>query len=125
MTLLMDTFLGEGAFMRFPEPLRRRVMRGAADWSAQTTSTAAFPTLTHEMAASIRVPVLMLGGERTLDVHRLTDRALRRAIPHAERIVIPGATHDLWADEPVRSREAAMAFLERVGRDGEAVGDGR
>ncbi|MFN2563407.1 MAG: alpha/beta fold hydrolase [Gemmatimonadaceae bacterium] len=111
MELLTDAFLGPGTFARFPEALKRKVMRAAPDWAAQTMSTAAFPDLSRDAVRAITAPVLMLSGARTIPLHALVDDELQRVLPRARRVVIPEATHDLWADQPERCRELALAFL--------------
>ena len=113
MALLTDAFLGAGTFRRFPEKLRRKVMSGWRDWAAQTMSTVPFPELARDAIRSIDKPVLLLSGAKTIPLHALVDAELERLLPNCERVVIPDATHDLWADQPDRCRAATLAFLAR------------
>jgi non-heme chloroperoxidase len=113
MGLLTDAFLGAGTFAQFPEPLRRKVMLAARDWAAQTMSTAPFPHLAPDAVREIGAPALLLSGARTIPLHALVDDELERLLPNCERVVIPDASHDLWADQPERCRAATLAFLER------------
>jgi pimeloyl-ACP methyl ester carboxylesterase len=113
MGLLTDAFLGAGTFARFPEPLRRKVMRAARDWAAQTMSTTPFPDLAPDAVRRIAAPALLLSGARTIPLHALVDEELERLLPNCERVVIPDASHDLWADQPERCRAATLAFLRR------------
>jgi pimeloyl-ACP methyl ester carboxylesterase len=113
MALLTDAFLGVGTFARFPETLRRKVMRAARDWAAQTMSTAPFPDLARDAVRGIAAPVLMLSGARTIPIHALVDDELERLLPNAERVVIPDASHDLWVDQPDACRAATLEFLGR------------
>jgi non-heme chloroperoxidase len=113
MALLTDAFLGAGTFAQFPETLRRKVMRAARDWAAQTMSTTPFPDLARDAVRKIATPVLMLSGTRTIPIHTLVDDELERLLPNCERVVIPDASHDLWSDQPERCRVATLAFLAR------------
>jgi non-heme chloroperoxidase len=113
MELLTDAFLGSGTFARFPEGLRRKVMRTARDWAAQTMSTSPFPHLPREAVRAIAVPVLMLSGARTIPIHALVDDELTRLLPHATRVIVPDAAHDLWAEQPERCRDVTLAFLAK------------
>jgi pimeloyl-ACP methyl ester carboxylesterase len=113
MGLLTDAFLGAGTFAAFPEPLRRKVMRAARDWAAQTMSTVPFPDLAPDAVRGITAPTLMLSGARTIPLHALVDNEVERLLPNVERVVIPEASHDLWADQPDRCRAATLAFLAR------------
>ena len=114
MSILMDAFVAPGAFDGFPEARRHRVMRGARDWAAQTMSEAPFPELPARALRTIAAPVLLLSGERTLPLHSLVDARLERLLPAARRVVIPGASHDMWADEPARCEAEALVFLGEV-----------
>ncbi len=113
MGLLTDAFLGTGTFARFPEPLQRKVMSGSRDWAAQTMSTVPFPDLARDAVQAITAPSLLLSGANTIPLHALVDDELERLLPNAERVVIPDATHDLWADQPELCRSAALEFLSK------------
>jgi pimeloyl-ACP methyl ester carboxylesterase len=113
MRMLTDAFLGAETFARFPEALQRRVMRASRDWAAQTTSSAPFPELAREAVRAIETPALLLSGARTIPLHALVDGELERLLPNCERVVIPDASHDLWADQPELCRDATLSFLER------------
>jgi pimeloyl-ACP methyl ester carboxylesterase len=113
MGLLTDAFLGPETFARFSETLRRKVMRTARDWAAQTMSTAPFPDLARDAVRAIAAPTLLLSGARTIPLHSLIDDELGRLLPSCERVLIPDASHDLWADQPERCRAATLAFLAR------------
>jgi pimeloyl-ACP methyl ester carboxylesterase len=111
MGLLTDAFLGAGTFAQFPEALRRKVMRASRDWAAQTMSTVPFPDLAHDAVRKIAAPTLLLSGSRTIPLHALVDDELEQLLPNCERVIIPDASHDLWADQPERCRAATLAFL--------------
>ena len=111
MRVLMDYFVGPGAFDAFPERLRRRVMEDARDWEAHTTSSDPFPALDRDAVRALRMPTLMLSGAETLPVHRVVDAELESLLAHGRRMVVPGATHDVWGDAPERCRAATLAFL--------------
>lgn len=118
MGLLMDAFLGAGAWDAMTDAQRRRIMRGARDWGAQSASRVAFPEMSREAVRTITQPALLLSGERTIPVHDLVDAELARLLPHATRVKVPDATHDMWADAPEFCRERTLEFLaaHRQGR---------
>lgn len=110
----IDYFLGPGGFERLPPAVRSRIMQNAAELDAQTRSTEKFPMLERERVAALRMPVLMLSGALTRPTHALVDAELERLLPHARRIVVPGASHDVWVDRPEICRGATLAFLAEV-----------
>lgn len=110
----IDYFLGPGGFDRLRPAARGRIMENAAELEAQTQSTEKFPMLERERVAALRMPVLMLSGALTRPTHALVDAELERLLPHVRRIVVAGATHDVWVDRPEICREATLAFLAEV-----------
>ena len=64
--------------------------------------------------AALRLPVLVLAGER--DPGSLApSRTLARAIPSAELVVIPGAGHVVNLAAPAAFAAALLGFLDRLG----------
>ncbi len=113
MELLTDAFLGNGTFASFPDALRRKVMRASRDWAAQTMSTVPFPDLARDAVRASAAPALLLSGGRTIPLHALVDDELGRLLPNGDRVIIPDASHDLWADQPEQCRAATLSFLAR------------
>lgn len=111
MRTLMDYFVDPGALDRFPPRLRRRLMENARDWEAHTTSTDPFPALGPDEVRAIAAPTLLLSGSRTLPLHRLVDAELERLIPDVRRVMVEGASHDVWADAGEACRRVTMEFL--------------
>ncbi|MDF1503560.1 alpha/beta hydrolase [Roseisolibacter sp. H3M3-2] len=108
---IVDGFLGAGTFDGLHARARGRVLENARDWEAHVRSEEPFPALSRERLAALRIPVLMLTGTRTTPLHRVVDDALADVLPDVRRVVVEGATHDLWADEPEGCREAVLGFL--------------
>ena len=113
MQIITDYFTGAGVFRRLRPAVQERILRNARDWQAFTTSSTPFPPLDRESVGALTVPVLMLSGERTIPIHRMVDDVLERTLARPERVQVPGASHDLWSDQPALCREATLAFLAR------------
>ena len=58
----------------------------------------------------IRQPVLFLVGGDSL-TNRDGSEPLARILPRAQRVVIPGAGHDPWLEQPEAFFDAALTFL--------------
>jgi pimeloyl-ACP methyl ester carboxylesterase len=115
MRIITDSFVGAGTFDRLPPGSRERLMRGARDWEAFQRADTPFPELSRERVGALTIPTLLLEAERTTALHRVVNGELAKLLPHAERAVIPGATHDMWADAPDHAADLALAFLARHG----------
>ncbi len=66
--------------------------------------------------ARIMKPVLVVNGEFDTLIRRRAGEALARALPLAERIVVPGAGHLPNLDAPRAYNDAVRSFLERQSR---------
>jgi len=61
----------------------------------------------------VRLPTLILWGERDALLGRDSQAELRRSLPDAEFQVVPRAGHDLSLEQPAEAAERISAFLRR------------
>lgn len=111
MRIVTDSFTGSGTFDRIAPGSRDRLMRGARDWEAFQSAETPFPDLSRERVSCLSMPVLLLEAERTTALHRVVNGEIAGLLPHAERAVISGATHDMWADAPDECARRALEFI--------------
>ena len=57
--------------------------------------------------------IFLITGEKTLNPLRMIIEELSRVMPAAERVTIPGATHDMWLEQPEACGKATLSFLAR------------
>ena len=70
-----------------------------------------FPPLEDEALRRLRVPTLLVSGQRSPSLfHRLLDR-LEELLPHTERVEIPGGSHIMHEDNAVAYNAAVRSFL--------------
>jgi len=100
-------------FETLPPDAQNSALENALEWRALTMSTDAFRTLTTDDVRQISMPSLLLSGERSLKMHGLIDSKLVKLLPHAERIILSGATHEMWNEYPAECRRAALAFFAK------------
>ncbi len=65
--------------------------------------------------AELDVPVLLVWGEEDPFAPVTGARRFERELPGAELVVLEGAGHFVWEDEPAGAAEAVSAFLARLG----------
>jgi pimeloyl-ACP methyl ester carboxylesterase len=61
--------------------------------------------------SAVRAPVLVVGGERDALTGVASVQRVADAFPHAEAVVLPGAGHFPWVDEPAAFLSAVEPFL--------------
>lgn len=99
---------------------RRAEARGSVDYRAAIgTMRASFVRIVNEdlrdRFAKIRVPVLLVWGERDQDTPLSDARLMERLIPDAGLVVFPGAGHFAYAEQPQRFCRVVTVFLADEG----------
>lgn len=100
-------------FTTLPPEVRNVLLENAAEWKALTMSRDAFPPLPFAAVKRIDAPTLLLSGQRSLKLANVIDGKLERLLPHARRIILVGATHEMWSEYPKECRDAAIAFMNQ------------
>jgi pimeloyl-ACP methyl ester carboxylesterase len=113
MRLTLKYFLGEDLFDQIPERQRNYWMENIREWHALTTSRDAFPPVSRSRIRSIKVPVMMLSGGRTLAILKVVDQELESVLANVERVVLQDATHEMWAEQPEESRRVVLSFINK------------
>jgi pimeloyl-ACP methyl ester carboxylesterase len=113
MQILGTALLGRDFYRRLSESRLAQVRANAI--RAEFLGSGLLP-LVPDQVRSVRVPTLLITGQRSPGLfHRLTDR-LEELLPHTERVVIPEASHIMHEDNPTAFNAAVLAFLARHGQ---------
>jgi pimeloyl-ACP methyl ester carboxylesterase len=100
-------------FDALPAETHRFIMENSLEWQALTTSSDAFPMLDRAAVRAITVPILLMSGQNTMQINKQIDAELHRLLPKAETVVIRGATHEMWAEQPDVCRARVASFLAK------------
>ena len=109
-------YLIEGKPAKFdalPAEVRGLIMENSLEWQALTTSSDAFPMLDRAAVKAITVPILLMSGQNTMQINKQIDTELKKLLPKAETVVIRGATHEMWAEQPDVCRARVATFLAK------------
>lgn len=93
---------------------RERRMRNAHAMRALALSTEAYPALDEKLLRTFTVPTLLLTGEDTMPIHRVTTYALKELLPHAPLKVVPGCGHGVHRDNPSVFNRTVLEFFEQA-----------
>jgi pimeloyl-ACP methyl ester carboxylesterase len=106
-------FSRPGAYDQIPKPFRGLVLRNARELQALVTSAEMYPALDRDAVRKIAVSTLLLSGEKSSRSQKRIDDALERLLPRKRRqhIIIRGADHGMWFQQPGECRKAVLAFL--------------
>lgn len=113
MRLFADAVGGPGTYARRSETERRMMRDNVLERVADARTSTQAPAFSCEMAKRITAPTLLINGARSPAIfHRIVDELLR-CVPDGERVVIPGASHTVPAENPTGFQDAVLAFLAR------------
>jgi non-heme chloroperoxidase len=106
------------AWDKMSEAARQDMLNHAHEWDIMMTTGSLFPELDPEPVRKITAPALLLSGENSYSFLKLIDQELERLLPHGRRIILPGATHRMWFEQPEVCRKAVLDFwrVHEVGR---------
>jgi pimeloyl-ACP methyl ester carboxylesterase len=93
---------------------RERRLRNAKGMQALAFSTEAYPALDETLLRTFTVPTLLLTGEDTTPIHRVTTQALQELLPQAPLKIVPGCGHGVHRDNPTVFNRAVLEFFEQA-----------
>lgn len=104
--------IGPGAFDRLPPQARAMMLDNAAVMGAETTTPPEqyFPHISPDDVRGLSVPVLLVEGDISPRMFGLITDELASALPNAERVTIPSASHGMHNQNPTAYNEAVLAF---------------
>lgn len=116
MRYFVDGFASPGRFDNLSPDARLGVMQNAGYFRMLSRSQNPYPDITRQQLRSLRMPVLVITGEKTIEIQRRIDEELSRLIPRARSSTIPNAGHGSPRENPGVFTETVENFLETSGR---------
>ena len=101
------------AWEKMPQDAHRDMLNHAREWDVMMTSGELFPVLEPQAVRKITAPALLLSGEKSYRFLGLIDEELTHLLPHARRIILHGATHRMWFEQPEVCRNAVLEFFRK------------
>jgi pimeloyl-ACP methyl ester carboxylesterase len=98
------------AWANLPAEAKEAMLRGAGEWDVMLTKGELFPELPPEAVQRIAAPTLLISGGKSYPFLGLIDEALLGLLPHAQRLLLPDAGHQMWLQQPDACRQAALAL---------------
>ena len=108
----LNVILGPGGFDRLLGRARAVMLDNLHTLGPTIEGMEADEPFTVEQIARIAAPTMLLEGEQTPALFRLTVDELERGLPHAKRVSLPGVSHGLQLENPQAFNQAVLAFLE-------------
>ena len=106
----VDSVNTPGTWKSRPEGARQLARDNAWTISRQATDA---ESIGREGMAALKMPVLLIGGEKSSPMFAGILDAAQRALPGARRVTLPSAGHQISRDNPTAFDQAIMEFLNR------------
>ena len=111
MRFFVDGFATRGRFDSLSPEARLGAMQNAGSFKMLTRSQDPYPDIPIASLRQLRMPVLIITGEKTIAIHQRIDEALSRLIPRARSAMIPAAGHGSPRENPRAFTEVVDNFL--------------
>lgn len=111
---------GPAAFLRSPAAMLRRLQNVQA-MKILALSTDEFPWLPPEQLTTLSVPILLMAGNNTPEIHAEIFRNVCAAMPQAEVSHIANAGHSTSRDNPAEFNAIVHGFLKRRNQETKRV----
>jgi pimeloyl-ACP methyl ester carboxylesterase len=112
LNIFIDAVSGLGSWDSMPERSKQVTRDNAYTLIGQIKDKRA--PITRADAAAIRVPTLLIGGEKTPAPFPQILDALECVLAHCKRVTITGASHMMNVEQPERFNAAVLDFVVRT-----------
>jgi non-heme chloroperoxidase len=87
--------------------------RNAEEWHALAISEYTYPKVNFERVREITTPTLLLSGGSNRGFNELIDWQLEQLLPNVKRVIIPGASHEMFLDARTHTATAILEFISQ------------
>ncbi|MBV8521952.1 MAG: alpha/beta hydrolase [Acetobacteraceae bacterium] len=109
LEIFLDAVSGPGTWSRANRRIREMLRDNARTLFGQVKEQR--PPYSRDDAGSIRAPTLLIGGAKSPPPFPQIIDALVQAIPGAERVTIPHASHTMNLENPAAFNQAVLSFI--------------
>ncbi len=115
---MIDCISGDGKYDRIPDAVKARMRQNINELKSLITSQNR-TRLDRDQVRRLTKPTLLLSGSRTVATAKYTDPELARLLPdrNSKWVVLQGATHTMWVEQPVQSRNAVLRLIRGESQD--------
>ena len=110
---IFDCIAGRAMFDSLPDFVQNRCRRNIREVKAIMLSEDRYPAVDRQQVRQLDVPTLILSGSGSRATAKYTDPELERLISKTSRrrVVLDGATHNMWVEQPVQCRKVVLEFI--------------
>ena len=98
-------------FNKMSPAVRNSMMQNVLALKAINWAPEPFPVLPASEIRKLGMPVLVVTGENTVQIHSRVDDELARVLPNVKRVKVPNAGHAVPRDNPQYFNRAVLTFL--------------
>lgn len=110
--LFANGVLGPGGFEKLPEDRKIKLLDNAKALRAELLGPG-FPEFSKKDYSSLKVPALLVCGEKSPTFFRSISDKLYHLLPESEKVVIPGVSHNMHMVSPKIYNRKVMDFLKK------------
>jgi len=111
----LRTIVGADVLPMLPDAVRSVVLENSGTMLPMLETYYASPRLGAERLARLECPVLIVTGEFSPRISRVSDESIARSIPGSSVAVLEGASHGLQLENPEGFNDLVRSFLDSIG----------
>jgi pimeloyl-ACP methyl ester carboxylesterase len=100
-------------FSHIPQKVREAMIVNSAELRAITLTKDPYPDVTCDQLQKIKVPVLLVGGDRSPAFLTATTNELDRCMKGNELAILPNTSHGLQDQNPSEFNKTVLRFIEK------------
>jgi non-heme chloroperoxidase len=106
-------FRDSSAWQKLSADDKNETLKDVHEWEVVMPTGTLFPEIDENAIKRIRIPVLILSGDKSYKFLNLIDAELHKIIPHNNQYIFPGAGHQMWYQQTAKCEMLTLNFLKR------------
>ena len=116
MQIFVDQIAGAPRFEKLTDEAKESILQNSGFFKALMRSSDPYPNLSKQAVRQLKIPVLIVGGENTLELHKIVNKELAGVLPNAKSVTIPNARHASSRENPELFNREVLNFLDQLER---------
>ena len=114
VSLFVGGVTGDSSFFsKMPAEAQAMIMSNVLELRGIALSKNIFPPISCEDLKKIKIPVLVMTGEKTLLFFSVISEELNKCLTNKEKVILSNATHGLEMENPIDFNKIVLEFIDK------------
>ncbi|HEX6847385.1 MAG TPA: alpha/beta hydrolase [Chitinophagaceae bacterium] len=114
VSIFMAAVTGDTSlYASMPKEIKDQMMENILELRGVSLAKNIFPNINCDSIRSIKTPVLIMTGEKTLPLFKAINKELEKCLLNNEKVVLVNASHGLEMENPADFNKIVLAFINK------------